>query len=176
MPIVVVGNKTDQARTTAQPELEAVASLDWEHGYVECSARDNYNVDQVTWSPGDDGDGDGDGGGGVQVFKELLHQAKSRFDFRAPVSGSGRGSLPGTPLVMRRRTSLPQVMIMMVMMMMMMMMMVMMIMMTMVLQVPAFSRLMQSSGDTAEAAGAKKVEKRSHSFALSRRRDSCKVQ
>ena len=102
----------------------------------------------------------------MQVFKELLHQAKSRFDFRAPVSGSGRGSLPGTPLVMRRRTSLPQVMMMVMMMMMMMMMM----------QVPAFSRLMQSSGDTAEAAGAKKVEKRSHSFALSRRRDSCKVQ
>ena len=48
VPIVVVGNKTDQARTTAQPELEAVASLDWEHGYVECSARDNTNVDQVT--------------------------------------------------------------------------------------------------------------------------------
>ena len=168
VPIVVVGNKTDQARTTAQPELEAVASLDWEHGYVECSARDNYNVDQVIWSPGDGGDGDGDGGG-VQVFKELLHQAKSRFDFRAPVSGSGRGSLPGTPLVMRRRTSLPQVMVMMMMLMMMLMMM-------MVLQVPAFSRLMQSSGDTAEAAAAKKVEKRSHSFALSRRRDSCKVQ
>ena len=101
------------------------------------------------------------------MFKELLHQAKSRFDFRAPVSGSGRGSLPGTPLVMRRRTSLPQVMMMVMMMMMMMMMM---------MQVPAFSRLMQSSGDTAEAAGAKKVEKRSHSFALSRRRDSCKVQ
>ena len=106
------------------------------------------------------------------MFKELLHQAKSRFDFRAPVSGSGRGSLPGTPLVMRRRTSLPQVM----MMIMMMMIMMMMIMMMMVHQVPAFSRLMQSSGDTAEAAGAKKVEKRSHSFALSRRRDSCKVQ
>ena len=106
------------------------------------------------------------------MFKELLHQAKSRFDFRAPVSGSGRGSLPGTPLVMRRRTSLPQVMMMMGMMIMMMMIMMMMMMM----QVPAFSRLMQSSGDTAEAAGAKKVEKRSHSFALSRRRDSCKVQ
>ena len=102
----------------------------------------------------------------MQVFKELLHQAKSRFDFRAPVSGSGRGSLPGTPLVMRRRTSLPQVMMMVTVMMMVM----------MVLQVPAFSRLMESSGDTAEAAGAKKVEKRSHSFALSRRRDSCKVQ
>ena len=120
------------------------------------------------------------------MFKELLHQAKSRFDFRAPVSGSGRGSLPGTPLVMRRRTSLPQVMMMMMMIMMMMMMMIvmmiivmkmmMMMMMMMMMQVPAFSRLMQSSGDTAEAAGAKKVEKRSHSFALSRRRDSCKVQ
>ena len=61
------------------------------------------------------------------MFKELLHQAKSRFDFRAPVSGSGRGSLPGTPLVMRRRTSLPQVMMMIVMMMMMMMMMMIMI-------------------------------------------------
>ena len=85
---------------------------------------------------------------------------------------------------MRRRTSLPQVMMVMVMiivmMIIMMMMMVMMIiiimMMMMIMQVPAFSRLMQSSGDTAEAAGAKKVEKRSHSFALSRRRDSCKVQ
>ena len=106
----------------------------------------------------------------MQVFKELLHQAKSRFDFRAPVSYSGRGSLPGTPLVMRRRTSLPQVMMMIVMMIIIIMMMMMM------MQVPAFSRLMQSSGDTAEAAGAKKVEKRSHSFALSRRRDSCKVQ
>ena len=58
----------------------------------------------------------------------------------------------------------------------MMMMIMMIMMMMMMLQVPAFSRLMQSSGDRAEAAAAKKVEKRSHSFALSRRRDSCKVQ
>ena len=132
-PIVVVGNKTDLERKTSQEALEATVMFDWEHGYVECSAKDNINT--------------------TAVFKELLGQARNRFEISCPPSASStssRGSLPSTPLVIRRRTSLPQV--------------------------PAFTRLMSDEGAMSSGGERAKVEKRSSSFALNKRRDSCKVQ
>ena len=134
-PIVVVGNKTDLERKTSQEALEATVMFDWEHGYVECSAKDNINT--------------------TAVFKELLGQARNRFEISCQTpaaSGSTitRGSLPSTPLVIRRRTSLPQV--------------------------PAFTRLMSEESTMSGGGDRAKVEKRSSSFALNKRRDSCKVQ
>ena len=131
-PIVVVGNKTDLERKTSQEALEATVMFDWEHGYVECSAKDNINT--------------------TAVFKELLGQARNRFEISCtPSTGSSRkGSLPSTPLVIRRRTSLPQV--------------------------PAFTRLMSDEGIMSSGGERAKVETRSSSFALNKRRDSCKVQ
>ena len=108
MPIVVVGNKTDLPREISKESVEARVRYDWENGYVECCAKDDLNI--------------------TAIFRELLVQAKSRsvwpfvilsspsqfnndcfrFDFSNPASCGG-GFLPGTPLVMRRRQSLPQV-------------------------------------------------------------------
>ena len=88
VPIVVVGNKTDLQREISLEEAEAIVSLDWENGYVECCAKDNVKI--------------------TEVFKELLNQAKSKFDFSNPVK-SRRGSHTSTPLMIRRRQSLPQV-------------------------------------------------------------------
>ncbi|KAG8311464.1 hypothetical protein J6590_043380 [Homalodisca vitripennis] len=59
VPIVVVGNKSELADRAVSRELaETVAVYDWECGYVECSAKENQNI--------------------IQVFKELLVQAKTR--------------------------------------------------------------------------------------------------
>ena len=129
VPIVVVGNKTDLPREITKEEAEATVMFDWENGYMECCAKDNINI--------------------TAVFKELLNQAKSRFDFSNPV-GRAQGSFPATPLIMRRRQSLPQV--------------------------PAFNRLMKVEGGRSPPPGRKHlVEKRSSSFALGRR-ESCRVQ
>lgn len=48
-PVVVVGNKTDLAfrRTVGYEVAETVATIDWEHGYVECCALEGLNVPQV---------------------------------------------------------------------------------------------------------------------------------
>ena len=133
-PIVVVGNKTDLERKTSQEALEATVMFDWEHGYVECSAKDNINI--------------------TAVFKELLGQARNRFEISCTLSAactnSSRGSLPSTPLVIKRRTSLPQV--------------------------PAFTRLMSDEGLVGTGGDKVRVDRRSNSFALNKRRDSCKVQ
>ena len=38
MPMVIVGNKCDLKRSLPFEEIEATVNLDWEAGYVECSA------------------------------------------------------------------------------------------------------------------------------------------
>ncbi|KAG7281056.1 hypothetical protein CRUP_027593 [Coryphaenoides rupestris] len=53
--IVVVGNKTDRERCVSHKETLATVELDWNHSYVEASAKQNANV--------------------VEVFRELLQQA-----------------------------------------------------------------------------------------------------
>lgn len=74
VPIVIVGNKADiTERATPREITETIATMDWECGYVESSAKDNSGI--------------------VDVFKELLVQAKIRYNL--------------SPAVRRRRQSLP---------------------------------------------------------------------
>ena len=47
LPTVVVGNKTDQERKLPAREIEATVCLDWECGYVECSAREGCGVEDI---------------------------------------------------------------------------------------------------------------------------------
>ncbi|CAN8030040.1 unnamed protein product [Ixodes persulcatus] len=55
-PIVIVGNKTDLEPPQVRTEMvEPLVCIDWEHGFVECSAKENKNV--------------------ARVFQELLAQA-----------------------------------------------------------------------------------------------------
>jgi 50S ribosomal subunit-associated GTPase HflX len=107
VPIVIVGNKSDLPCDDAIPHesLEATVVFDWENGYVECSAKDRVNINKI--------------------FKELLQQAKSRYDFTthcnhgpgsSPISIVGTFSRNGSQKAhiksefeehMRRRQSLP---------------------------------------------------------------------
>jgi small GTP-binding protein len=87
MPMVVVGNKTDLERKVDMVETEALVQCDWENGYVECSAKHNVNIQDV--------------------FKELLSQVRSQFDFFPSMSNSS--SHTSSPVNMRRRQSLPVV-------------------------------------------------------------------
>ena len=72
IPIVVVGNKSD-LRSSIDPRipvesLEAIVTFDWENGYVECSAKERFNINKI--------------------FKELLQQSKAKYYFDAPSSTS----------------------------------------------------------------------------------------
>ena len=58
VPIVVVGNKTDLPREISRETVESKVKQEWKNGYVECCAKDNVNI--------------------MQIFRELLDQAKSR--------------------------------------------------------------------------------------------------
>ncbi|CAI6361481.1 unnamed protein product [Macrosiphum euphorbiae] len=74
IPIVIVGNKCELTGRFLPVEItEAISKYDWECGYMECSAKENRNI--------------------VQVFKELLTQAKVQYNL--------------SPAVRRRRMSLP---------------------------------------------------------------------
>ena len=59
---MIVANKSDLTGDPDLPHesLEATAIFDWENGYVESSAKERKNINKI--------------------FKELLNQAKSRFD------------------------------------------------------------------------------------------------
>ena len=74
VPIVIVANKSDLTGDPDLPHesLEATAIFDWENGYVESSAKDRVNINKI--------------------FKELLIQAKSRFDVSIATSEKGGGS------------------------------------------------------------------------------------
>ncbi|XP_049867564.1 ras-related protein Rap-1 isoform X1 [Pectinophora gossypiella] len=81
VPIVVVGNKVDLAETgERQVEFhttESVVTVDWENGFVEASAKDNINVSQI--------------------FKELLVQAKVKYNLSPALRRRRRQSLPTGP-------------------------------------------------------------------------------
>lgn len=81
VPIVVVGNKVDLAETGARQvefhTTESVVTVDWENGFVEASAKDNVNVSQI--------------------FKELLVQAKVKYNLSPALRRRRRQSLPTGP-------------------------------------------------------------------------------
>ena len=89
MPIVIVGNKSDKdIREMERVEVEALVQMDWENGYVECSARLNQNISTV--------------------FKELLNQARSELcPVRYHTSEDGLLTVAADSINMRRRQSLP---------------------------------------------------------------------
>ncbi|XP_055693416.1 ras-related protein Rap-1b [Lutzomyia longipalpis] len=78
--MVVVGNKTDlliedsDRREMNRENTENVVTMDWENGYVECSAKDNENV--------------------TEIFKELLVQAKITYNLSPALRRRRRQSLP----------------------------------------------------------------------------------
>ena len=47
LPTVIVGNKTDKERRLPFEEIEATVCLDWECGYVECSAKEKDNLQAI---------------------------------------------------------------------------------------------------------------------------------
>ncbi|CAG2056940.1 unnamed protein product [Timema podura] len=77
VPIVVVGNKVDLAeegsRQVEFSTTESVVTVDWENGFVESSAKDNTNV--------------------TQVFKELLAQAKVKYNLSPALRKKRRQSM-----------------------------------------------------------------------------------
>ncbi|KAF0288361.1 GTP-binding protein Rhes [Amphibalanus amphitrite] len=78
VPIVVVANKCDLASRRQVPETQgSLVELEWDHGFVQTSAKENINI--------------------VQVFKELLSQAKVRYDL-SPAVEKRRQSLPAAQL------------------------------------------------------------------------------
>lgn len=78
VPIVVVGNKVDliedQEQQDSAKTFESIVTVDWENGFVETSAKDNINVSQV--------------------FKELLSQAKVKYNLSPALRRRRRQSLP----------------------------------------------------------------------------------
>lgn len=75
-PIVVVGNKTDLGRERAvRRELaETIVTIDWENGFVECSAKCNDNV--------------------VGIFQALLAQARTPYLLSPKMVEKRRQALP----------------------------------------------------------------------------------
>ncbi|XP_063239299.1 ras-related protein Rap-2c [Bacillus rossius redtenbacheri] len=76
VPIVVVGNKLDLAPESREVEVdttESVVTVDWENGFVEASAKDNVNV--------------------TKVFKELLAQAKVKYNLSPALRKKRRQSM-----------------------------------------------------------------------------------
>uniref|UniRef100_A0A023G816 Putative gtp binding protein n=1 Tax=Amblyomma triste TaxID=251400 RepID=A0A023G816_AMBTT len=79
-PVVVVGNKCDlptAMRRVRREVAETIISIDWEHGFVESSAKENINI--------------------LGIFKELLVQAKIPYDLNPAVVNKRRRSLPVYP-------------------------------------------------------------------------------
>ncbi|CAG4911418.1 unnamed protein product [Colias eurytheme] len=81
VPIVVVGNKVDLAEAGERQvdfhTTESVVTVDWENGFVEASAKENLNVSQI--------------------FKELLVQAKVKYNLSPALRRRRRQSLPTGP-------------------------------------------------------------------------------
>lgn len=68
-------NETEKLLTQVSMEMtESVVTVDWENGFVEASAKDNVNV--------------------AKVFKELLVQAKVKYNLSPALRRKRRQSLP----------------------------------------------------------------------------------
>lgn len=79
VPVVVVGNKADldTDRKVRREVAETVISIDWEHGFIEASAKDNTRV--------------------MDIFHKLLIQAKVPCDLSPTMVNKRRRSLPVYP-------------------------------------------------------------------------------
>ncbi|XP_017882351.1 ras-related protein Rap-1 [Ceratina calcarata] len=87
VPIVVVGNKVDVIDKEYEVDSEStreMVTMKWENGFVEASAKENLNVSQI--------------------FKELLIQAKLKYNLSPALRRRRRQSLP-PPQHMNSRSS-----------------------------------------------------------------------
>ncbi|ELU01289.1 hypothetical protein CAPTEDRAFT_156740 [Capitella teleta] len=91
-PIVIVGNKLDlcsnesthkKDREMPKVAVESLVNIDWNHGYVEASAKENININGI--------------------FKELLSQAKVQLLTSPAVIRKRRQSLPASSSKNSRR-------------------------------------------------------------------------
>ena len=107
MPIVIVANKTDKEREMDQIETETTVLMDWENGYVECSAmldkvQNKYKEYLISFSFINS----------IQnineIFKELLQQVRSEVGSLSGLPKEGLLSLTSN-VNMKRRQSLPVV-------------------------------------------------------------------
>ncbi|XP_041364935.1 ras-related protein Rap-2a-like [Gigantopelta aegis] len=76
VPIVIVGNKTDvkeQNRSICKETAETLVNVEWGNGYVEASAKDNWNI--------------------VGIFKEILSQSNIQYNL-SPAVKRRRQSMP----------------------------------------------------------------------------------
>ncbi|XP_046829793.1 ras-related protein Rap-2a isoform X1 [Vespa crabro] len=88
VPIVVVGNKLDLVEKEQEVDSESTRVLvtaKWENGFVQVSAKDNLNISQV--------------------FKELLLQAKLKYNLSPALRRRRRQSLPPPPHLNSRSSS-----------------------------------------------------------------------
>ena len=90
-PIVIVGNKADLHKSL-DPEIphesvEAISVFDWEHGYVQSSAKDRSNVDKI--------------------FTQLLQQFQVRYPYQLKASESTYRKLKKKELPFTASTSQP---------------------------------------------------------------------
>lgn len=79
MPIVIVGNKCDipEEKMMVRKEIaETIIRIDWENGFVQCSAKEDFNI--------------------MEIFKVLLQEAKISYDL-SPAVKRRRTSLPNYP-------------------------------------------------------------------------------
>lgn len=82
VPIVIVGNKCDveeKSRIIEKETAEALVAVEWGHGYVETSAKEKINIEDI--------------------FKELVCQAKVQQYRRMPSYRRGRKSMPEISLM-----------------------------------------------------------------------------
>ena len=50
VPIVVVANKCDLEEHRQVPDTQgSLVELEWDHGFVQTSAKENINIVQVRW-------------------------------------------------------------------------------------------------------------------------------
>ncbi|XP_064478956.1 GTP-binding protein Rhes-like [Ornithodoros turicata] len=79
VPVVVVGNKVDldSDRRVRREVAETVITIDWEHGFVEASAKENTRI--------------------VNIFQQLMVQAKIPCDLNPAMINKRRKSLPVYP-------------------------------------------------------------------------------
>ncbi|RWS27398.1 GTP-binding protein Rhes-like protein [Leptotrombidium deliense] len=89
-PIVVVGNKNDTCneRAVCREVVETITTIDWENGYIDCSAKQGVNV--------------------CKVFQELMAQAKVPADISVAIgkeTAARRKSLPAYPSTPKLKSS-----------------------------------------------------------------------
>lgn len=83
MPIVVAGNIWDGMKRVVDREIVEDEISDWDCGYIECNAKENYNI--------------------VDVFREILVQSNIEYDLSTAVLRR-RQSMPAMPCKNRSRS------------------------------------------------------------------------